>query len=165
MELNPKTCLSEVLAQLRQSFQVPDTKNIKVQNVSNFILDQTQQTAPRDDLRKCTRWWESLRALLEVFPILGILGTVCAMALSADSQSAGLDHSSRLAAVMSNFGDAMYSTIWGLGCAAVGMILMGIFAPKIEQWLSDTHEFKDFVIKAQEIHHSQRKSSQDEATA
>lgn len=152
MALNPEASESEVLVRLRQAFGDTDSR---VRHQSGLLLEQASEGGAEERIRRCERWWESLRALLEVFPILGILGTVTAMALSADAGTSGTDASGRLTAVMANFGDAMYSTIWGLGSAAVGMLLMGLFAPKIEQWFTDIREFKSLVTKAEHLHHTQ----------
>lgn len=152
MALSPEASESEVLLRLRQALGDSDSR---VKHQSGLLLEQASEGGAEERIRRCERWWESLRALLEVFPILGILGTVTAMALSADVGASGSDASGRLTAVMANFGDAMYSTIWGLGSAAIGMLLMGLFAPKMEQWFIDIREFKSLVSKAEHLHHTQ----------
>lgn len=152
MELPATASESEVLVRLRQALS---SSHDKVKHQAELLFKQANKRVSEDRVRLCEQLWSSLRALLEVFPILGILGTVCAMALAADSKGSAEEASNRLAAVMGNFGDAMYSTIWGLGSAAVGMILLGVFAPRVEQWFEDIREFKTLVHKAEHIHRTE----------
>jgi biopolymer transport protein ExbB/TolQ len=85
----------------------------------------------------------------EVFPLLGILGTVCALSVSMSvTSSADAVSSELLNSVLSLFGTAIDSTIYGLICAVTFMIAFGAIDGRIEQAAEMIAKYRDIIDKA-----------------
>ncbi len=89
------------------------------------------------------------RVTTEVFPLLGILGTVCALSVSVGmSKEAGIATSETLKSVISLFGTAISSTIYGLSCAVIAMYVFGTIESKLEESLEIVRRYRDIIDKA-----------------
>ncbi|GAB4155007.1 MAG: hypothetical protein Kow00107_04920 [Planctomycetota bacterium] len=87
--------------------------------------------------------------LTEVFPLLGILGTVCALSASMAATAATEGVSQELLAqVLSLFGTAIDSTIYGLVCAVAFMLTFGAIDSRLEQAAEMTAKYRDILDKA-----------------
>lgn len=148
LKLHPSATEGTVLARLRAVIEERDERSIG--NHGRTIRNAGEELTEAR-VRTPEQLWDFLRTLIEVFPLLGILGTVCSMAVSAVASSEEAASSERLAAVMESFGNAMYSTIAGLGAAAIALVVYGFVAKKVEHWFSDLSEFKRLVARAEHI--------------
>jgi len=84
-----------------------------------------------------------MSTLVQVFPLLGILGTILAIAQTAFQSGGQIDVSS-----LSNaFVMAMDTTILGIGLSVIFMIIESTFQPKIERVINESSDYKQIVSK------------------
>lgn len=84
-----------------------------------------------------------MSTLVQVFPLLGILGTILAIAQTAFQTGGQIDVSS-----LSNaFVLAMDTTILGIGLSVIFMIIESTFQPKIERVINESSDYKQIVSK------------------
>lgn len=84
-----------------------------------------------------------MSTLVQVFPLLGILGTILAIAQTAFQSGGQIDVSS-----LSNaFVLAMDTTILGIGLSVIFMIVESTFQPKIERVINESTDYKQIVSK------------------
>lgn len=82
-----------------------------------------------------------MSALVQVFTLLGILGTILAIAQTAFQQGGQIDVST-----LSNaFVLAMDTTILGITFSILFMVLESTLQPKIERVINESHHFKQIV--------------------
>ncbi len=82
-----------------------------------------------------------MSTLVQVFPLLGILGTILAIAQTAFQSGGTIDVSS-----LSNaFVLAMDTTILGIGFSIIFMIIESSFQPKIERVIDESADYKQIV--------------------
>lgn len=82
-----------------------------------------------------------LSTLVQVFPLLGILGTILAIAQTAFQGGGQIDVSS-----LSNaFILAMDTTILGITFSIIFMVLESAFQPKIERVITESHEYRKII--------------------
>ncbi len=82
-----------------------------------------------------------MSTLVQVFPLLGILGTILAIAQTAFQSGGQIDVSS-----LSNaFVLAMDTTILGITFSILFMIIESTFQPKIERVVNESTEYKRIV--------------------
>ena len=84
-----------------------------------------------------------MSTLVQVFPLLGILGTILAIAQTAFQSGGNLD----VSALSSAFVLAMDTTILGIGFSVIFMIVESTFWPKIERVINESTEYKHIVAK------------------
>ena len=75
-----------------------------------YVLDER-----RDYLNSMSfeKWTNMARTVIEVYPLLGILGTILAVAAALPALEA--NDADAMTDIMRLFGAAIWSTIWGLG--------------------------------------------------
>jgi biopolymer transport protein ExbB len=84
-----------------------------------------------------------MSTLVQVFPLLGILGTILAIAQTAFQSGGQIDVSS-----LSNaFVLAMDTTILGIAFSVIFMVVESTFQPKIERVINESTEYKNIVSK------------------
>ncbi|PIK15736.1 MotA/TolQ/ExbB proton channel family protein [Halobacteriovorax sp. JY17] len=83
-----------------------------------------------------------ISTLVQVFPLLGILGTILAIAQTAMGKGA-IDVSS----LSSAFVLAMDTTILGITFSIIFMVIESTFGPKIERIITESLNFKQIVTK------------------
>lgn len=84
-----------------------------------------------------------MSTLVQVFPLLGILGTILAIAQTAFQNGGNVDVSS-----LSNaFVLAMDTTILGIAFSVIFMIVESTFQPKIERVINESTDYKSIVSK------------------
>lgn len=84
-----------------------------------------------------------MSTLVQVFPLLGILGTILAIAQTAFQSGGQIDVSS-----LSNaFVLAMDTTILGIGLSVIFMVIESTFQPKIERVINESSDYKQIVSK------------------
>jgi biopolymer transport protein ExbB/TolQ len=86
------------------------------------------------------------RTLIEIFPLLGIVGTV--IAIWAGMNTSGMNDADRISKVVQNFGHSVISTAFGLGAAILFMLVNSWFEPEFERLLEYAHEIRDVVAHA-----------------
>ncbi len=79
-----------------------------------------------------------MSTVVQVFPLLGILGTILAIAGTAFEPGAQLEASK----LTSAFVLAMDTTILGITFSVIFMIVESTFQPKIERVISESHEYR-----------------------
>lgn len=84
-----------------------------------------------------------MSTLVQVFPLLGILGTILAIAQTAFKDGAQLD----VSALSSAFILAMDTTILGITFSIIFMIVESTFQPKIERIISESLYYKQIVSR------------------
>ena len=84
-----------------------------------------------------------MSTLVQVFPLLGILGTILAIAQTAFQNGGQVDVSS-----LSNaFVLAMDTTILGIAFSVVYMVIESTFQPKIERVINESNEYRQIISK------------------
>ena len=82
-----------------------------------------------------------MSTLVQVFPLLGILGTILAIAQTAFQSGGQIDVSS-----LSNaFVLAMDTTILGIAFSVIFMVVESTFQPKIERVINESTEYKNIA--------------------
>lgn len=82
-----------------------------------------------------------MSTLVQIFPLLGILGTILAIAQTAFQSGGQIDVSS-----LSNaFVLAMDTTILGISFSIIFMLIESTFQPKIERVINESSEYKRIV--------------------
>jgi biopolymer transport protein ExbB len=84
-----------------------------------------------------------MSTIVQVFPLLGILGTILAIAKTAFQSGAQID----AAALSSAFVLAMDTTILGISFSILFMIIESTFAPKIERVINESNNYKQIISK------------------
>lgn len=86
-----------------------------------------------------------MSTIVQVFPLLGILGTILAIAQTAFQNGGKIDVSS-----LSNaFVLAMDTTILGISLSVIFMVIESTFQPKIERIINESSDFKKIVSSIQ----------------
>jgi biopolymer transport protein ExbB len=85
------------------------------------------------------------RASIEAFPLLGILGTVLAIAAGMQATSDG-QTASQITQVVKNFGESVYCTAWGILFAIVFSFVNGWYEPDFHRVIGQTHMLEDLVL-------------------
>lgn len=83
-----------------------------------------------------------ISTLVQVFPLLGILGTILAIAQTALGKGA-ID----VSALSSAFVLAMDTTILGITFSIIFMIVESTFGPKIERIITESFDYKQLVTR------------------
>jgi len=84
-----------------------------------------------------------MSTIVQVFPLLGILGTILAIAQTALNGSTTIDVSS----LSSAFVLGMNTTILGITLSIVFMIIESTFQPKIERIIAESYYYKQIVSR------------------
>lgn len=79
-----------------------------------------------------------MSTLVQIFPLLGILGTILAIAQTAFKSEAQID----TGALTQAFVLAMDTTILGIGFSILFMIIESTFQPKIERIIDESNEYR-----------------------
>jgi biopolymer transport protein ExbB/TolQ len=88
------------------------------------------------------------RALIEVYPLLGIVGTV--LAIWAGLNASGDADPDKITRIVQNFGQSVRSTAFGLGAAIVFLILNSAVEPGFERLLTYAATVRDNVSIAKQ---------------
>lgn len=84
-----------------------------------------------------------MSTLVQVFPLLGILGTILAIAQTAFQSGGQIDVSS-----LSNaFVLAMDTTILGISFSILFMVIESTFQPKIERVINESNDYRQIISK------------------
>lgn len=89
-----------------------------------------------------------MSTLVQVFPLLGILGTILAIAQTAFQSGGQIDVST-----LSNaFVLAMDTTILGITFSILFMVIESALQPKIERVINESNDFKQIVANVNMVH-------------
>ena len=114
------------------------------------IIDNEDKFQPDFHLDRIRHVQEITRTLIEIFPILGILGTVCAMAGAVGLQQ-GTDAAAAGAAlgrIVELFGIAIHSTVYGIGAGILFMILHALIGPRLDSSVRQAEEYREWITQA-----------------
>jgi biopolymer transport protein ExbB/TolQ len=93
-------------------------------------------------------WYNVLQTFIETYPFWGILGTLLAIGLGFTAAGAGPGAvDTTTAAIVRNFGGAIWSTVAGLVCAIVLMLLNSAMEPSLRRLVEHRASVRD-VIRA-----------------
>lgn len=102
-------------------------------------------------------WYNAWRTLIEAFPILGILGTIAAIAASlhhgtgavdpttADAADAAGESMRVMTSVLANFGNAIYSTGAGLLSALILMTINAFVEPGFDRLVEQKRQVREVI--------------------
>lgn len=85
------------------------------------------------------------RASIEAFPLLGILGTVLAIAAGMHATSDG-ETASQISQVVKNFGESVYCTAWGIFFAIIFSFVNGWYESEFDRVIGQTRMLEDLVL-------------------
>ncbi|MDZ7814972.1 MAG: MotA/TolQ/ExbB proton channel family protein [Planctomycetota bacterium] len=89
------------------------------------------------------------RVLTEVFPLLGILGTVCALSVAVGLSGGGEPPSpDMIGQFLGLFGNAVDSTIYGLLAAVVFMVVFAAIEGRLERSYELVSRYRDVMDRA-----------------
>lgn len=74
-----------------------------------------------------------LRSFIEIFPLLGIIGTVAAIGAGLSNNE--IDEAEKIKLIVKNFGDSLWATGLGLLFAIINILLNSLFETKFEKVL------------------------------
>jgi len=132
------------MADIRDAVENPSTKE-----ESRVLLDRLMT---KDESRiylkthAFERWYSVARTFIEIFPLLGIVGTV--LAIWAGMSSSGANDADKVTRVVQNFGHSVISTAVGLGAAIAFMFLNSFLEPGFERMLGYADAIRDMVAHA-----------------
>lgn len=108
-----------------------------------YVLDER-----RDYLNSMSfeKWTNMARTVIEVYPLLGILGTILAVAAALPALEA--NEAGAMTDIMRLFGAAIWSTIWGLGAAIVLMWANSWLEPEYSRLAEIRIQVRDVVAQA-----------------
>ena len=92
------------------------------------------------------RWYSIARTSIEVFPLLGIIGTV--IAIGAGLHTGGVNDDDKVSRVVQNFGHSVWSTAFGLGAAIVFMTINAWFEPDFDRLLGYADSIREMIAHA-----------------
>jgi len=108
------------------------------------ILDEKRRYLSSHFFETC---YNICRTMIEAYPLAGVLGTILAMGaalqLNADSET-----SSAINAIVSHFGDAIWSTFAGLAAAILLMFLNSILETSFLGLVENRQHVRDTVVRA-----------------
>ncbi len=90
-----------------------------------------------------------LSTIVQIFPLLGILGTILAIAQTAFQNSGQVD----VASLSNAFVLAMDTTILGIFFSILFMVIESALAPKIERIINESLEFRQIIANIQLSNH------------
>jgi len=90
-----------------------------------------------------------LRAFVEAYPFLGIIGTLLAMSLALPAEgpgAGGIADPAAAGAIFQAFADAIWSTVWGLVLGIVLMVVNALVEPGIDRLGEDERLTRELVL-------------------
>jgi len=84
-----------------------------------------------------------MSTIVQIFPLLGILGTILAIAQTSSTKSIDVE------SLSSAFVLAMDTTILGIGFSIIFMVIESFFWPKIERVINESNEYRKIVSDVQ----------------
>ena len=92
------------------------------------------------------RGYSIARTCIEIFPLLGIIGTV--IAIGAGMNAPGANDADKVSRVVQNFGHSVWSTAFGLGAAILFMGINAWYEPDFERLLGYAGAIREMIAHA-----------------
>jgi biopolymer transport protein ExbB len=92
------------------------------------------------------RAYSVFRTMPEIYPLLGIVGTVLAIAAGLQGESAD-----KIDLVVKNFGNSVWSTAIGLMAAIVFMVVNALQEPSFERVLTYKQQVREIITLAKQV--------------
>lgn len=131
------------------SIYVKSADEVKRAELRKFLeaRDWRQEDFDRPMIDKCKA---VLGVVIQILPLLGILGTVLAIAGASDvSGEVDLARASAvLGQILELFGSAITSTIWGLACAVILMLASAVPEEHLRSALEAAREYRAAITEA-----------------
>lgn len=142
---DPNQKIDTYLDSLRQAVDgLSSNKNREV--IKAKFEAKTEVTSHLKDLYSLKWQYNLVRSGIEIFPLLGIIGTV--LAIGAGLSDSSMDSSQKIEAVVKNFGESIIATGLGLSFAIVNILLNAFFEPKFEKVLNFANDINDISREA-----------------
>jgi biopolymer transport protein ExbB len=112
-----------------------------------------EQIIAKDETKKYLRGsrFETLyslaRTTIEVYPLLGIMGTVLAIALALNTP-AGEAAASATERIIENFAGSIWATLAGIGCGIVLLMVNALVEPSFQRLLEHRAEVREVIAAA-----------------
>lgn len=87
------------------------------------------------------------RTMIEAYPLAGVLGTILAIGAALQSDKAA-EITATLSSIVSNFGDAIWSTFAGLTAAIILMFINSMLEPRFGRLNTNREHVRDMVARA-----------------
>jgi len=115
-----------------------------------------EQIIAKDETKKYLRGshFETLYSLartgIEIYPLLGIMGTVLAIGLALHGPGGG-DAATATERIVRNFAGSIWATLAGIGCGVVLLLVNSILEPQFQRLLEHRMDVRDAVasVKSQ----------------
>jgi biopolymer transport protein ExbB len=107
---------------------------------------KTEVTSHLKDLYSLKWQYNLVRSGIEIFPLLGIIGTVAA--IGAGLSDSSIDSSQKIDAIVKNFGESIMATGLGLFFAIINILLNAFFEPKFEKVLNFANDINEISREA-----------------
>jgi len=108
-----------------------------------YVLDERREYLNSMSFEK---WTNMARTVIEVYPLLGILGTILAVAAALPALEA--NDAGAMTNIMRLFGAAIWSTIWGLAAAIILMWANSWLEPEYSRLAEIRVNVRDVVAQA-----------------
>jgi biopolymer transport protein ExbB/TolQ len=112
-----------------------------------------EQIIAKDETKKYLRGsrFETLyslaRTTIEIYPLLGIMGTVLAIALALNAP-AGEAAASATERIIQNFAGSIWATLAGIGCGIVLLMVNALVEPSFQRLLEHRAEVREVIAAA-----------------
>jgi biopolymer transport protein ExbB/TolQ len=115
-----------------------------------------EQIIAKDETKKYLRGsrFETLYSLartgIEIYPLLGIMGTVLAIGLALHGSGGG-DAASATERIVRNFAGSIWATLAGIGCGVVLLLVNSLVEPAFQRMLDHRGDVRDAIaaVKSQ----------------
>ena len=121
------------VADVREFIQTPGNDDARVRAVYDRLTAK-DESRPYLRLHRFEVGYSVARGMIEIFPLLGILGTV--VAIAAGMSAAGTSDADKVGRVVQNFGESVISTGAGLGAAVVFLFVNACLEPGFEKLIA-----------------------------
>ena len=114
------------------------------------------QITAKDETKKYLRgsrfetFYNLARTGIEIYPLLGIMGTVLAIGLALHSQGAG-DPATATERIVRNFAGSIWATLAGVGCGVVLLLVNAVLEPGFQRLLDHRWDVRETIsaVKSQ----------------
>ena len=88
------------------------------------------------------------RTMIEAYPLAGVLGTILAIGAALQGGGAGVEAVNSVSAIVSRFGDAIWSTFAGLTAAIFLMFINSLLEPAFHRLTENRQHARETVARA-----------------
>jgi biopolymer transport protein ExbB/TolQ len=112
-----------------------------------------EQIIAKDETKKYLRGarfetcYSVARTTIEIYPLLGIMGTVLAIALALNSP-AGEAAATATERIVRNFAGSIWATLAGIGCGIILLLVNSLVEPSFQRLLEHRAEVREAVAAA-----------------